>query len=110
MCLCSLEIRKFFQEQDAAKKEELKKKFIEETLPGYYQKFTTILQKNGTGFLVGKKLTYADVILADNVQRIPTFLKLTDFTAPPELEKHKEMVWGLPGIKEWIAKRPKTDM
>lgn len=100
---------KFYQEQDEKKKEELKKTLLEETLPVYFKKYVEVLQTNGTGFLVGKKLTYADIIIAHNLERIAEFLKepgMLDKT--PELKKHQQTVFSQPGIKEWIAKRPKT--
>lgn len=110
MCnFLSLAFVKFFYEKDEGKKEEIKKSLLKETLPVYFKKYVKILQKNGTGFLVGKKLTYADIIIAHNLERLAEFLKEpTMLDKTPELKKHLETVFSQPGIKEWIAKRPKT--
>jgi len=87
-------------------------KYFHETLASYFRYFEAILKKNNTGYLVGSKLSLADVqvwYIFESVpeeQRekyIPSLLK--DF---PELTKHKEKIGALPGVQKWIAARPKT--
>ena len=57
-----LEWKKAFFESDAAKKEALKKEFIDVHFSKYLAKFEAIANKNtGSDFLVGKKMTWADI-------------------------------------------------
>lgn len=85
----------------------MKKKIKEESLPQKWGKFNEILKQNGTGFLVGDKATYADVFVAAWVEYITMDGSYTIvMNAFPVFKEHVERVLALPGIKEWIAKRP----
>jgi len=98
---------KVFMEADAAKKAEGQTKLATETFPFYLKRFTTLLEKNGTGYFYGNKLSVADLIVASYLQifseSTPDLFK--DF---PTIQKHQTTVFNTKGIKEWVEKRPKT--
>jgi len=95
-------------EPDATKKEELVKTLKEETLPNYFKKFDDILAANG-GFFVGKQVTYADLHMAAYIQTFDgTFPGVLD--AFSNIKAHQEKIFALDGIKEWVAKRPVTQL
>ncbi|MFH4981486.1 hypothetical protein AB6A40_008195 [Gnathostoma spinigerum] len=66
--------------------------------------FENQLKANGTGYLVGKKLTWVDLFMANFFSRIPDEELLDDF---PTVKKHKEMIFNLPTVKKYIETRPK---
>ena len=59
--------------------------------------------------MVGGDLTYADIMMAALLgmmeKRHPGVME----KEAPMLHKHMAKVLGLPKIKEWISKRPKSD-
>jgi len=58
-------VSSIFHEHDPAKKEELRKKYIEEQLPAFLDKLEVLLVANngGNGYFVGDSLTWADLHL-----------------------------------------------
>ncbi|CAL8110921.1 unnamed protein product [Orchesella dallaii] len=100
----------FNREQDPQKKTELRDKFLAETYFQYMRKFKDILKKNGTGFLVGNKLSYADIFIAYTVEQVSSWIDVQDWREESykEVKAHSKMVMSLPGIKEWVESRPKT--
>jgi len=102
------EVSKYLKEQDAGKKADLQKSVGEEVVPRYLSKFDAIIKKNGNGFLVGKKLTYADIFLATTVGSMASYFPGLDMDKFPAVKKNVEMVVSNPEIKDWIARRPKT--
>ncbi|CAJ0574653.1 unnamed protein product, partial [Mesorhabditis spiculigera] len=65
------------------------------------------LKENGTGYLVGNKVSWADLYLNYHAE---TFRNLkSDYLANyPEIEAHLNKVREIPELKEWIEKRPKN--
>ncbi|KAH7720958.1 GST-36 protein [Aphelenchoides avenae] len=63
------------------------------------------MEKAGTGYLAGNKLTWADVMIACFVDMFSMPDKEA-FSAYPRIEKHRRMVFDVPAIKEYIATRP----
>ncbi|KAL9962484.1 hypothetical protein ACROYT_G031589 [Oculina patagonica] len=100
-------------ERDEAKKEELTKDMLENTLPTRLQKFETILKdrNEGKGFFVGDKLSYPDIDFFD----LMNIFTRGEPTVPEQLHKfpllveHYKRVLEVPGIKAWVEKRPKSD-
>merc|ERR1712241_1477122 len=94
---------------DEAKKKEMAETFIKEQLTPFMKNLAGALKDNGGQWLVGSDLTYADIMLASLLgtleKRHPGVLS----KEAPLLYKHMSEVYGLPKIKEWIAKRPKTE-
>jgi len=102
------ESTKWWRETDEAKKAELKTALEQDVLPRYFNKFEAIIKKNGNGLLVGKKVTYADIYLANNVDQLKVHFAGLDLNKLPAVKKHSETIMSLPSIKDWIERRPKT--
>jgi len=96
------------QEQDPAKKDAIKSKFLNETLPPALANLTKILKSNGGKYFVGSDLTWADVAVAHYLGGL-TLVEPTGLDKAPELKEHSERILSLPKIKEWINKRPVTE-
>ncbi|CAJ0932389.1 unnamed protein product, partial [Mesorhabditis belari] len=73
-------------------------------LPILVEKF---LKKNPNGYLIGSKVSYADLMLAEHISVYMNVLP-NAFDKYPELIAHKEKVQSLPALKQWIETRPKT--
>jgi len=100
--------------EDAAKKEELISKMKTETGPrimGYFEKKLT---DNGGKFLVGDSYTYADILVACGIDTLKINKPKEEFEAVakqfPKLFEMAAAVAETPQIKEWITKRPTTQM
>jgi len=101
-----------FQVTDAEKKEELKKKYLEEQLPEYLTKLEAMLasNKSGEGYFVGEGLTWADLYLI----RFKEGLSMSGVSQNP-LDKHLKLkalcdrVVNLPKIVAYQSKLPATD-
>ncbi|XP_033755358.1 S-crystallin SL11-like [Pecten maximus] len=100
-----------FFEKDESRKATLEKKLKEETVPNFMKKCEAKLTKNGTGWVVGKSLTFADIVLFDGFDMFfsgpegaPMLTKLSQIAA------HRTRVSTTPKIKAWLDVRPKTAM
>jgi len=98
----------FFGGDKAKAKEELDN-FMKETGPNFLKTYEKFLADNGTGWLVGKEVTWADLWVGEMLARlsepgwIPTLLD-----SYPHLKALVDKVHALPKIKAWVAKRPTT--
>ncbi|CAJ0914413.1 unnamed protein product, partial [Mesorhabditis belari] len=65
------------------------------------------LKENGSGFLVGSKVSWVDLHLAGHIE---TFLSFVPHFADkyPEVVAHQKKVHAIPELKKWIEKRPQT--
>ena len=95
-------------EKNEEKKANMRKKYMEQTVPFALGKFEALCAANDGGYLWGNKLTWADL----------AFFCWTEFMTPavptlfdsfPSLKKLKETVETLPNIAKWLEERPKTD-
>jgi len=101
---------KYYFESDEAKKAELKKKLLEETFPNTMKIFAKLMKENGSGgYFVGKSLTMADLFVYDNGT---TFLALDSKPLDkfPTILANRKLVESSPNLKEYLAKRPKSDI
>jgi len=102
----------FFRlEQDPVKKEELKKKYIEEQLPEFLNKLEALLVSNngGKGYFVGDSLTWADLYLVRAHGSLELQVGLpAPFAKHPKLNELYERAIAQPKVAEYVAKRPKT--
>lgn len=99
------------REQDPDKKADLRKTFVESVVPKYYGRLeATIADNQGSPFLVGKKLSWVDLMLVHYFEIFETLLpEFPDFLVPyPGLQNLRKTVLEIPQIKEWVEKRPKT--
>ncbi|KAK9506982.1 hypothetical protein O3M35_008821 [Rhynocoris fuscipes] len=100
------EIVTFYREQDPKKKEELRLKMINETVPYYFSKYEERAKK--TGYIAINTLTWADIFFLTYTECIDGLVGIKSLDNYPALLALKEKVYNLPGIKQWIQKRPNT--
>lgn len=103
------ELYKLIMEKDQAKKEEIRNNFKTTVLPAFANLISGTLKQNKTGYLVGKKLSIADIHLftfLDTVTRTDGFKDLLEENK--DLSTHFDMVKSIPKIKAWLEKRPET--
>uniref|UniRef100_A0A1B6C4P2 glutathione transferase n=1 Tax=Clastoptera arizonana TaxID=38151 RepID=A0A1B6C4P2_9HEMI len=102
------EIAAFNYNPDEKQKASKKETCLKETLPFYMQKLDAIAKEN-KGFLANGKLSWADIYLA-SIGDYLSYMCGKDIINPyPSLKSLREKVNNLPKIKEYIAKRPKTE-
>ncbi|CAI2330655.1 unnamed protein product [Caenorhabditis sp. 36 PRJEB53466] len=97
--------------QRAGKPAEEIQKLREETyIPArdnYFRNLNRILEKSKSGFLVGDGLTWADLVLADSLYTLGNMKELDESNKEHlKLKKFQERIYGLPELKDYIAKRP----
>jgi len=99
-------------EQDPTKKAEKEKEVMEKMHGRYLSKFEEILQSNGTGWLVGNGMTWADMNMAHFLNHIEVLTEgrvkfAENYTG---IQKNYDAVFAHPKIKAWIARRPVTKL
>nr|QST14964.1 GSTsigma1e protein [Diaphanosoma celebensis] len=96
-------------ETDPEKQKELFQTYIGEQVVPHVQLIEKQLRKNGTGYLVGSSVTWADLayysFFSFLLERCPDMLKDT-----PHFKRLLSTVENIPQIKKWIETRPKTPM
>jgi len=100
-----------FIEQDPAKKEALKKKYVEELLPAFLDKLQAILVSNngGNGYFVGDSLTWADLYLVQGYAWLELMAGLqSPLSKHPKLSALHQRILSQPNIAAYMAKIPKT--
>jgi len=105
-------IRPFFMDlmgMGDNKKDEHWKKFME-TFNQFLDKYEKFLATNGSGYLVGKKLTWADIFVGEFTNRIVDLWEPAALKGHPKVEAHMKMVIEQPNIKKYIATRPETKL
>ncbi|XP_056647786.1 glutathione S-transferase-like [Diorhabda sublineata] len=99
-------IAEFQKEQNEELKASKKKQVIEVTIPFYIERLEEKV-KNNDGYLACKKLTWADLYFVALLDMVNVRVGKNIIENAPSLQKLREKVLALPGIKAWIAKRPK---
>jgi len=102
----------FLFEADEAKKNALKKKFIEEQIPASFVLLENLLKTNhnGDGYFVGSELTWADLGVINVADWLSIFKADGEFAKHPKLNALRQRVAKLHAkVAEWLAKRPATD-
>ncbi|XP_033746348.1 S-crystallin SL11-like isoform X2 [Pecten maximus] len=107
------EMIKPFMEKDGENKKEMIKTFGEKAVPKYVSFIGKILSDNPekSGWLVGSKLTVADIVVFCMFGDVEGMLgkdTAKAFLEDVKLVAHNEKVASFPALKEWLAKRPKT--
>jgi glutathione S-transferase len=100
---------KIHLEADAAKKAELRAKLDEEIFPNSLKTFEQRLIENGSGYLAGSSLTYADLHLFNMLDYLGE-KKEAVLGHFPHVHKLDQAVRGHAHIAAWLAKRPVTAM
>jgi glutathione S-transferase len=103
-----LEIRDFHYETNETVKAE-KLKIANEQVPFFLERLDVQVQKNG-GYFVGGALSWADLTFVALLDYL-NYMKQEDITEKYEnLKQLKEKVLEIPNIKNWIKKRPPSDL
>ena len=102
------EMLKGFYEKDEKRKEELRKKFLEETVPSKFPFFEKRASTNKNGWLYNGKLTWADLsFYLSATWLLPAVPEA--FKPYPGLQKLYASVESLPNIAKWLKERPDND-
>jgi len=93
---------------DEQRKEKIAKYFTDEFFGEWMSKFTRALKANedGKSWLVGKKISLADVVFFTLIDNVKARLGAESFKALPEIDAHHHRVATHKGIAEWIKTRP----
>jgi len=101
--------RQFIMEPDEAKKEEIKKKFVAESIPAFFPYLQKHLKANGGKYFVGSSVSVADFAIAqvnyDLRTKIPHILDNYE-----DLKEHTDRIHNIPAIKTWVENRPVTEL
>lgn len=81
----------------------------EETIPFYLKKLEALVDENNGYFALGR-LTWADIFFTAILDYLNYMAKMDLLENYPKLKKLTETVFALDGIKQWVEKRPKTDL
>ncbi|CAA9998286.1 unnamed protein product [Nesidiocoris tenuis] len=98
--------RSMWKLSDEKTKEEWEKKLLDEFIPSFMKNWDE--QAKNTGFLANGKLSWADLYLHGWVETLEVLMGKEIVNEYPNLKLGREKVHATPGIKEWLAKRPKT--
>ncbi|CAL8128177.1 unnamed protein product [Orchesella dallaii] len=97
-------------EKDEKTKAELKKNWLEKTIPRYFSVIESDLKKNGGKYLVGNGVTWIDFLLSHMAQLFTQYSEV-DVLAHyhyPTMKEYQQQIFEIPEIKAWISKRPVT--
>ena len=96
-----------------AKDEEAKayalKTIDEVATPKYLGKINEFLEENGGDFIVGRRLSWADLLVYNFITYLEGIYKMDLTDDYPALRRLVLRVGNIPQIASWVAKRPKTD-
>jgi len=88
-------------------KEKLYKEKVEPAKEKLFTALEKFLEKSHSGFIVGNKETWADLVITDRLaslqQMAPTFLD-----GHPKIKQWVDKVRAIPNIKKWVDTRPQT--
>ncbi|KAF6208057.1 hypothetical protein GE061_016507 [Apolygus lucorum] len=96
-----------WQITDPKEKEEFIAKFKKESIPYYLNELDEIAGKNN-GYLANGKLSWADLFFHGWVETLEGLISTEIVKQYPNMLLGREKVYSTPGIKEWIANRPKS--
>lgn len=106
--LFSTEIGAYHYEANEDVKQSKYEPLTKEIIPYYMERLDAQVKKNG-GYLVGGKLTWADLTFVAILDYI-NFMAKFDITEKHEnLQALVKKVLELPKIKAWVEKRPKSE-
>lgn len=107
--LCHTEIAVVSYEADEEVQNKKRITLNNETIPFYLDKLESIVEANNGHFALGK-LTWADLYFTAILDYLNYMAKIDLIADRPNLKKLVDSVLALEGIKNWIAKRPKTEL
>ncbi|XP_064618257.1 glutathione S-transferase 1-like [Liolophura sinensis] len=106
--LCG-EVEPLFFEKDKDKLAVMMKKFVEQTGPNILSRLETALGNCTSGYLLGDKISWADMAVFSNVGAMEYIIpneSVTLLKAYPKLTKHLDLVRSHPNISAYLKKRP----
>jgi len=71
----------------------------------YFAALKKYLEKSGSGYLVGKTVTWPDIVISDNLETLQG-LAPSLFDGFPEVKKFVDHINELPNLKKYKAERP----
>uniref|UniRef100_A0A0A9YG93 glutathione transferase n=1 Tax=Lygus hesperus TaxID=30085 RepID=A0A0A9YG93_LYGHE len=99
----------YWYESDEAIKEKKKAVVQNETAPFFLQKYDDLVKANG-GYLANGKLSWGDLYFIGISDYLNKMLGFDMFDKYENLRQVRDKVIALPKIKEWIAKRPESEL
>jgi len=75
-------LRPWFMEKDEGKKKQIWDKFVEDKYNPFLGRIESILKENGTGHIVGKDLTWADLYTFDTLSNVDSKFPEKKYLAP----------------------------
>jgi len=108
------EFGRIFFENDDVKKGVLMAKFRSDSVSQNMQFFESKLKQTGSGFLIGDKLTIADLSIIVSLDTLTNGgFKIADLNEIcdkfPLIKKHQATIKSIPQIATWIKSRSNTD-
>ena len=98
----------WMHEKDPAKQKELRDKYVNEKMTDHLDVLDYHLKNDGDGKLFCKSgVTFADFAVAIILDTLEQYIP-GSLDKYPALVEHGKTVHSLPGIKEWVAKRPQS--
>ena len=98
-----------FYEENEKKREELRKMFLEETVPSRLPFFEKRSSTNESGWLYDGKLTWADLAFYLSATSMHGWMLPDVLKQYPGLQRLYASVESLPNIAKWIKERPHND-
>jgi len=96
-------------ETDEAKKAEIKKKIVGESIPKFLERILRELEGNDGKYLVGKQLSWVDFVFAHYISQFDAFLP-GQVTLPGGIKTYVDSIFSIPQIKKWVEMRPVTTL
>uniref|UniRef100_A0AC35UE35 Glutathione transferase n=1 Tax=Rhabditophanes sp. KR3021 TaxID=114890 RepID=A0AC35UE35_9BILA len=100
--------RPLLLEQDVEKKGQIMKVLINDHVKPFLVRYDAFLKSNGTGFLVGKKLSVADLALYQFLWLVINKFNIELDVSLVELSKFFERIGNDEKLKKYIESRPDT--
>lgn len=97
---------KYFYNSDPEAKAKAHESFKTGPLPKYLGKFNDIKGAVGGKWLVGDSLTWADIFIADKLDRLQESEGVDVLDKYPNLKAFKNSVFAVPSISAYIQQRP----
>jgi len=91
---------------DVEKREAAWSKYRDENLKPFLDRYEKFLGENPSGWLVGDKVTWADLVLAEFTERLNTIYEKDVIKSHAKIFAHMQKVHELPNIKKYVAERP----
>jgi glutathione S-transferase len=77
--------------------------------PVYFSKFEEVKKENPGDYLVGKGLTWIDILMAQTLEFYQDTVDKDFIKAFPALSQLQKTVFEIPQIKKWLQERPPND-